>query len=90
MGIQKQITIVISTKGQVMLPRNICDGRHWSPGTRLSVEETPDGVLLKAVPVFPATSVEAVFASLRHTGPALSIEDMDLVVTREAERRARD
>lgn len=90
MGVQEPITTVISTKGQVILPKAIRDQRHWAAGTRLTVENTPDGVLLKATPAFPETSVDDVFGSLRHSGPALSIEDMDEAIAREAERRARD
>lgn len=90
MGVQERITTVISTKGQVILPKAIRDQRHWAAGTRLTVEDTPDGVLLKASPAFPETSIDAVFGSLRHSGSALSIEDMDAVIAREAERRARD
>lgn len=90
MGKQERLTTVISTKGQVILPKAIRDLRHWPAGTQLAVEDTPDGVLLKAVPIFPKTDIDAVFGSLRPKGPALSIEDMDAAIAREAERRARD
>ncbi len=90
MGVQDRITTVISTKGQVILPKAIRDQRHWAAGTRLTVENTPDGVLLRATPAFPETSIDAVFGSLRYSGPALTIEEMDAVIAREAQRRARD
>ena len=80
----------MSTKGQVILPKAIRDQRHWPAGTKLIVEETPEGVLLKSMPVFAATNMEAVFGSLRPTGPALSIDDMNVVIAEEAKRRARD
>ena len=90
MGVQKRVTTVISTKGQVILPKAIRDLRHWAAGTRLTVENTPDGILLKATPAFTETSIDAVFGTLRHSGPALSVEDMDAAIAREAKRRARD
>lgn len=40
-------TTTLSTKGQVILPKTIRGQLHWHPGTRLSVEHTADGVLLK-------------------------------------------
>lgn len=86
---QEPVTIVISTKGQVVLPKVIRDQRDWPAGTLLTVEDTPEGVLLKAVPLFAQTTVSSVFGSLRHGGPALSLEDMDKVIAREAKRRAR-
>lgn len=90
MGVQKRITTVISTKGQVILPKAIRELRQWAAGTQLIVENTADGVLLKSSPVFPETELKDVFGSLRHTGPALSIEAMDAAIASEAKRRARD
>jgi AbrB family looped-hinge helix DNA binding protein len=81
-------TTVVSTKGQVILPKAIRAQRRWGPGTRLTVEDTPDGVVLRPAPLFAETSVEAVFGSLAHDGPALSIEQMDAAVAAEAKRRA--
>ncbi len=90
MGVQERITTVISTKGQVILPKAIREHRHWAPGTRLTVEETPEGVLLKATPAFTETSIDAVFGSMRHSGKALSLEEMDAAIASEGKRRARD
>ncbi|MFV0643715.1 MAG: AbrB/MazE/SpoVT family DNA-binding domain-containing protein, partial [Sphingomonadaceae bacterium] len=45
----------VSTKGQVILPKAIRTHRKWDAGTRLVVEETPDGVLLKRAPAFAPT-----------------------------------
>lgn len=90
MGVFERLTTVISTKGQVILPKAIRDMRHWPAGTRLSVEETPEGVLLKPIPLFPETDIDAVFGSLRYSSSPLSVEDMNVAVTREAKRRARD
>lgn len=90
MGAHEPITTVVSTKGQVILPKAIRDLRDWPPGTRLTVEDTPAGVLLKAVAIFPETDLDTVFGSMRHDGPSLSVEEMNAVIDREAKRRARD
>lgn len=90
MGAHDRITTTVSTKGQVILPKAIRDQKHWGAGTKLLVEETADGVLLKPAPIFPATDLDAVFGSLRSDRPALSVEDMNAVIAREAARRARD
>lgn len=86
----RQATTVVSTKGQVILPKTIRDHRHWAAGTRLTVEETAEGVLLKSAPLFAATKVEEMFGVLVHEGPALSLADMDAAIAAEASRRARD
>lgn len=90
MGIQKPISTVISTKGQVILPKAIRDLRDWTAGTQLIVEDTPEGVLLKSAPVFTETNLEDVFGVLKHSGPAVSLEAMDAAIVSEAKRRARD
>ena len=88
MGVHEPITTVVSTKGRVILPKAIRDLRHWPAGTRLTVEDTPEGVLLKAVPIFPETELDSVFASMRYDKPALSVADMNEVIDKEANRRA--
>ena len=90
MSVQERLTTVISTKGQVILPKAIRDQLRWAPGTKLTVENTPDGVLLKASPIFPPTRIEDVCGSLRYDGPTISLEEMDAAIAREAIRRARD
>ena len=90
MGAQDRMTTSVSSKGQVILPKAIHDEKHRAAGTKLIVEDTPEGVLLKSMPVFASTDMAAVFGSLRPTGPALSIDDMNVVIAEEAKRRARD
>jgi AbrB family looped-hinge helix DNA binding protein len=82
-------TTVVSTKGQVILPKAIRDQQRWTAGTRLTVEETPEGVLLKAAPLFPATTLDEVVGILRYHGKPLSLDEMDAAVVAEAKRRAR-
>jgi len=91
MSAPSAVTTIVSTKGQVILPATIRHARDWRPGTRLVVEDTPDGVLLRAAPLFPAARPEDVFACLPHDGPPLTLEEMDAAVAAEARRRdARD
>jgi AbrB family looped-hinge helix DNA binding protein len=81
-------TTTVSTKGQVILPKTIRDQLHWDVGTRLVVEQTADGVLLKPMQaVFAPTKPENVFGSLAYKGEPKSIEQMDAGVITEAKRR---
>jgi len=73
-------TTVLSTKGQVILPKAIRDRRSWKPGARLIVKETTEGVLLTEESLFPRTTVDEVFGMLKYDGPPISIEDMDQAV----------
>lgn len=87
----QKLTIRLSTKGQVILPKSIRQRRHWDAGTRLVVEDTADGVLLTSAPIFEPTRSDEVFGSLKFSGRAKTIEEMDAGVLAEARRRhARD
>lgn len=91
MGASEKLTTVVSTKGQVILPKEIRRQRDWGVGTRLVVEDTVDGVLLRPLPLFPRTRPDEVFASLRHRGKPKSLKEMDAGIVAEAKRRhARD
>ncbi len=82
-----QLTTTLSTKGQVILPKTIRQSRNWSAGTRLMVEDTEAGVLIKAAPFFPPTKIEDVFGCLKYAGPARTVEEMNAAVLEEARIR---
>ena len=72
-----RITTTVSAKGQIVLPKPIRKTRHWKAGTRLLVEDRPDGVLLKAYPHFPETHPKQVFGCLAYKGEAKSTDEME-------------
>lgn len=86
------LTTTISTKGQVILPKAIRDQLHWDAGTRLAVEHTADGVLLKSLTTaFAPTRPENVFGCLPYTGKPKTVEQMNAGIAAEIRRRhARD
>lgn len=87
----EKVTTTVSTKGQVILPSAIRQRREWRAGTRLTVEDTPAGVLLKPAPAFAETRREDVFGVLAYSGRPKTLEEMDAAVLAEARRRhARD
>jgi AbrB family looped-hinge helix DNA binding protein len=81
------VTTVISTKGQVILPKSIREKRRWAPGTRLVVEERPDGVLLRRAPAIAPTRPEDVAGMLAYKGEPKTIEEMDAAIDAEVRRR---
>ena len=82
-------TTIVSADGRITLPDAIRQALGWQAGTRLAVENTPEGVLLKAVPVFAETRPEEVFGMLAYRGAPKSLADMDAGVLAEAKRRFR-
>ncbi len=91
MASEDKLTTTLSTKGQVILPKSIRQRRRWDAGTRLMVEDTSDGVVLRAAPIFKVTRPDEVFGSLKVAGPPKTLEEMDAGIAAEARRRyARD
>ena len=88
MTARERRTTVVSTKGQVILPRAIRDQLHWDAGTRLIVEDTGAGVLLTRAPLFPRTTHEQVRGMLAYKGPPKSLEEMEQAIADEAKQRA--
>lgn len=87
MAPSEKLTTTVSTKGQVILPKSVRARRHWAAGTRLVVEDTAEGVLLTAAPVFPPTRPEDVFGSLAYKGKPKTLKEMAAGIAAEAKRR---
>ncbi len=87
MAAPEKLTTTVSTKGQVILPHSIRRKRHWNAGTKLTVVDTPEGVLLTSEPIFKPTRLEDVFGCAKYHGPPKTIEEMDAAI--EAEVKAR-
>ena len=73
-------TTKLSSKGQVVLPSRIRAAHRWQPGLEFSVEDTPDGVLLRPLQPFEPTRLEDVFGCVGYAGPAKTIEEMDAAI----------
>ncbi|MBR0966117.1 AbrB/MazE/SpoVT family DNA-binding domain-containing protein [Bradyrhizobium diazoefficiens] len=87
----RRSSTTVSTKQQVILPSAIRQRRECGAGTRLTVEETPEVVLLKPAPAFAETRPKDVFGVLAYKGKPKTLEEMDVAVLAEATRRhARD
>lgn len=87
MAASEKLTTTVSSKGQVILPSALRQRREWGAGTRLTVEETEDGVLLKPAPAFAETRPEDVFGVLPSRGKPKTIAEMDAGILAEAKRR---
>ncbi len=82
---------VLSSKGQVIIPKTLRAARRWGPGTRLEVFDTPEGVLFRPVQHAAKGALTSGLAAIRqrvaYRGPVVSIADMDAAVLREAVQR---
>ena len=83
----EQLKTKVSTKGQVILPKQIRERRQWDAGTELVVEDTPEGVLLKPAMLVLRTDPDKVFGMLPFSGKPKTVEEMNAGVLAEAKRR---
>ncbi len=86
-------TTLLSSKGQVIIPKALRDAHRWHPGTRLQVVETADGILLKPVQAADKMALPAGLLGIRqriaYKGRAVSIDEMNAAVIDEAARRSK-
>jgi AbrB family looped-hinge helix DNA binding protein len=83
-------TTRLSSKGQVIIPKELRTKRRWEPGQELQTIETDDGVLLKPVPAFPETSLREVIACLPYSGQAKSLNELEEAIKKGARGAKRD
>ena len=83
-------TTLLSSKGQVIIPKTLRMARHWSAGTRLEVQDTPEGILLRHIAPVHKTELKSGLQAIRHrvaySGPTLSLADMDAAILQEASK----
>jgi len=80
-------TTRLSTKGQIILPKNIRASHAWGPGTEFTVEETSDGILLRPAGRFPDTQLGEVAGFLRSGRKPKRPAQTRAVIEREVIRR---
>ncbi|MDP1653997.1 MAG: AbrB/MazE/SpoVT family DNA-binding domain-containing protein [Rhodocyclaceae bacterium] len=83
-------TITLSSKGQVVIPKEIRDELHWDAGTQITLVSGAASVTLKAVPKKTGRRFEDLIGILKHEGPPLSIEELCKPVDYSAEVTADD
>jgi AbrB family looped-hinge helix DNA binding protein len=83
-------TTRLSSKGQVIIPRQVRTAHNWKSGQELEVVDVGDGVLLKPKKPFPETTLAEVTGSLGYNGKAKTIEEMEEAIRKGARESGRD
>ena len=84
------IVTKLSSKGQVVIPKHIRSAHHWSTGQEFVVVDTGDGISLHPKMPFKPTSLQSVAASLKYSGPAKSLKEMDDAIKKGAQGYTND
>jgi len=69
-------TITLSSKGQVVIPKEIRDELHWDAGTQIALVSSASGVTLRAVPNKTGRKLADLIGMFKHEGPPMSIEEL--------------
>ena len=83
------MTTVISSKGQVVIPKPIRTAHHWESGDELIVVEVGDGIFLKNKPIFPQKNLDDVAGMLFNEGSAKTLSEMDKAIRKGVEESFR-
>jgi AbrB family looped-hinge helix DNA binding protein len=78
----------LSSKGQIVIPREIRVSHGWTPGCRFSIFDEGDMIVLKPSVSKNTTTLEDVVGCAGYNGPKKSLADMDAGILEEARRQA--
>jgi AbrB family looped-hinge helix DNA binding protein len=74
------LTTKLSSKGQVIIPKEIRNRHHWESGQELQAIDTDDGILLRPASPFPETTLKDVSSCLAYSGKPKSLEEMEAAI----------
>jgi len=75
---------ILSTKGQLVLPKELRDRHGWTAGMSFEVEDLGHAIVLRPVLDVAPTKADEVIGCLRHEGPPKTLEDMEEAITKGA------
>jgi AbrB family looped-hinge helix DNA binding protein len=77
-------TTKLSSKGQVIIPKELRTRRRWMTGLELETIETDEGVLLKPISPFTITTLREVTSCLTYSGKPKSLKEMEEAIKKGA------
>lgn len=82
------MTTRLSTKGQLIIPKEIRDRYGWTIGTELSIEDQGGCVVIRRAEDLPETSLEDLVGCSGYQGPRHGLDEMEAAIA-EGARRSR-
>ena len=78
------MTSRLSTKGQLIIPKEIRDRHGWRAGVELEIEDHGECVVVRPVDVVPETTLDELFGCTGYEGPRRSLGEMESAIARGA------
>ncbi len=70
-------TSILSSKGQIIIPKQVREAHHWRTGTEFVIGSFGDGIFLKPRKPFPLTRLEDGLGCAGYCGPAKTDAEME-------------
>jgi AbrB family looped-hinge helix DNA binding protein len=80
------MTTRLSTKGQLVIPKEIRERHGWGAGVELEIEDWGDRVIVRQAGEVPETSLEDLIGCAGYTGPPRSLEEMEAGIAEGARK----
>jgi AbrB family looped-hinge helix DNA binding protein len=74
----------LSTKGQLIIPKEIRERHGWTVGTELAIEDTSDAVVIRQLAAVKPTRLQDVLGCLRFRGKPKSLAEMEEAIAAAA------
>ncbi len=80
-------SVRLSTKGKLVVPKEVRLRHGWSEGVELVLEDEGDRVLVRSARRLPETTLEDLVGCAGYRGPAKTLEEMEAAIARGARER---
>lgn len=78
----------LSSKGQIVVPRQIRQNHGWQPGLSFTITEKDDSIILVPISAKKTSKLEDVIGCVGYHGKKKSFAQMDAGILEEAKRQA--
>ena len=70
----------LSTKGQLVIPKDVRDRHGWAAGTELVVEDLGHAVVIRSLDSVKPTTLKDVLGCLRYSGRPKTLAEMEKAI----------
>jgi AbrB family looped-hinge helix DNA binding protein len=78
----------LSSKGQIVIPRQIRQNHGWRPGISFTIIDRDNSLILQPVSTKQTTTLDDVIGCAVFHGQKKSLEEMDAAIREEAKQQA--
>lgn len=85
--LDRRYSVRLSTKGQLVVPKEVRLRHGWNEGVELVLEDEGQGVMLRAARRLPETTLDDIVGCAGYRGPMKTLEEMEAAIARGARER---